>query len=143
MSVKRKYIVAVEDNQDHQLLLARAINKSITSPDILMLNDGAELLEWLRLGQVRAPDLIILDLKMPKINGFEVLRTLKSTSLKTVPVLVMSTSLLKSDIRKAYELGCASYISKSENIMRWSSLVLETVNYWLNCNKTLESVGLH
>lgn len=141
--LKRKYVVVVEDNPDHQALLSRAVNKSPHKPDLLILNDGAEFLEYINRANHRNPDLIILDLKMPKIDGLGALIELKKSRLRTVPVLVMSTSLLKSDVTKAYDLGAASYISKSDNVMRWNAMILDAINYWLNSNKNPESLGLH
>lgn len=140
--IKRKYVVVVEDNPDHQMLLSRAINKTAHTPDVLMLNDGAELVEFIQNPYNRKPDLIILDIKMPKMSGLEALKRLKQSDYKTSPVLLMTTSNMRSDIVEAYTLGAASYICKSDNVMRWNCMLKEALDYWLGLNRTEESLGV-
>lgn len=140
---RRKYVVIVEDNPDHQMLISRVIRRSIFSPDVLVLNDGEEAINFANQPG-RTPDLIILDIKIPKFNGLEVLKVFKrSEKLLTTPIVLMTTSSMRSDIVTAYANGASSYISKSDNMLQWNKRLSEALSYWLGINKTDQSLGVH
>lgn len=136
---ENRYILVIEDSPDDQLLLTRAIGKSQPSPDILMLNDGEEALEFIRVF-TRVPDLILLDIKIPKHDGHEVLMAFKASErFRDVPVIVMTTSTMHSDIAKAYRLGASSYLVKNASTAEWNKELNLAINYWLNINRTVNS----
>src|SRR5229473_7854011 len=110
-------ILLVDDSQADVKLTLRAIGELKPSPDIKVVRDGAEALEYIfgtdqnfECPVVQTPRLILLDLKLPKINGFEVLRALKSNPhTQSTPVVILTSSKQESDIRDCYMIGANSY----------------------------------
>lgn len=135
----RGYIAAIEDNPDDQMLLARAIKKSDQSPNLLLLNDGEEAIEY--FSELRKlPDLILLDISLPKFDGIEVLLSIKkSRHYRNVPVVMMTTSSMRRDIHQAYTAGANSYIVKDQGLANWNRELNSALNYWLEVNKTINS----
>ena len=110
-------ILLVEDNPDDVLITKRAWKKGHIKNEPLVVNDGEESLRFLRKEDnymdALTPCLILLDLKMPKMDGFDVLDTIKDEdSLKSTPVIVLTSSERIQDVDKSYKLGCNSYIVK-------------------------------
>ena len=100
------------------------------------MNDGEEALRFLRKEDnyldAPSPCLILLDLKMPKVDGFEVLETIKDDdSLKSTPVIVLTSSERIQDIDKAYKLGCNSYIVKPVTLDNFIQAVVDIQRYWI------------
>ena len=119
----RPTILVVEDDMDHLRLTKRILERSGFSATITVAHDGEEALEMLSRGKKHPPpDLVLLDLNMPKVSGREVLQVMKSDpSLSSVPVVVVSSSDRQEDRALAGALGAAGYISKSagfENLSR-------------------------
>ena len=110
-------IVLIDDNKDHAKILQWALRKTGRRDEFMYFEDGTSALEYLKsLMQQngRRPDLIFLDLNLPKLDGREVLRHLKEEeSTRIIPVIVVSSSEREEDVRRAYELGASSYVSKS------------------------------
>ncbi len=136
-------ILLVDDNALDSELAVKALRKqNITNP-ITVVEDGAEALEWLfGIGQYsnrdrnHQPKIILLDLKLPKVSGLDVLKRIKTADgLRTIPVVVLTSSSEDPDIKKAYELGANSYVVKPVS----SDAFIETMKklglYWLIVNQ--------
>lgn len=128
-------IVLIEDNQDHARILKWAFERSNRQTAITFFPDGEAALHYFRPPQSaatsRRPDLIFLDLNLPKIDGRELLRILKSEhQTKDVPVIVLSSSNREEDVRQAYELGASTYISKSLLMNELSEALEGILSYW-------------
>jgi two-component system response regulator len=102
-----------------------------------VLRDGEEALQYLLSSVAPVLKLILLDLKLPKVNGLEVLRAVKSDPvLKKIPVVVLSSSAQESDIRSSYQLGANSYIQKPVDFEDFRAAIQQVRAYWLALNKT-------
>ena len=135
---KRAVILLVDDDPGDQELTRRALQNDAFKNDLRVVSDGEEALDYLlRRGQYvdpdtsPRPDLILLDLNMPKVNGREVLRDLKQhAELAVIPVVVLTTSQQEADIVRSYGLGCSSYIQKPVDIKQFIDAVRQLRNYW-------------
>jgi two-component system, response regulator len=138
-------ILLVEDNSSDAELTIRALKKSNLANHLIWLKDGAEALDFLFCQGLYAgrlsgqPKLIMLDLKMPKIDGIEVLRRVKADEyLKTIPVVVMTSSHEEQDIVESYKLGVNSYVVKPVDFQQFHDAVSRTGLYWMLVNKVVE-----
>lgn len=131
------YVVAVDDNPDEGLLMARIFAKMETPPvDLCVLNDGRELYEMLKNPAARIPSLILLDNKMPFMSGIESLRGLMQLEhIRSIPVVILSTEFSKSELREAYKLGVRSCVVKCDDAARWNRVLRGLVTYWLEINQ--------
>lgn len=136
-------ILLVEDNANDQFLMFRALRATnVSDRDVVVVRDGAEMLDYLQaVGRFAErnkrllPSLILLDLKMPKVSGIEVLRSIRSDQrLRFVPVVVLTTSTEEEDVLAAYEGGCNSYVYKAVDFTKFVESVGAIVNYWLHLN---------
>jgi CheY-like chemotaxis protein len=126
-------ILIVEDNPMDLDLTLRAFKSQKLENPILIARDGEEALAFIEKWEKGEPSpvVILLDLKMPKINGLEVLKVLKSHSvLKTIPVVVLTTSSESSDIKEAYQLGANSYIVKPVDFEKFLDVAKQIDLYW-------------
>ena len=137
-------ILLVEDNAEDAELTIRALRKNNIPATVLHVKDGAEALEYIfctgkfadRNINVK-PKLILLDLKMPKVNGIEVLDKIKSSEqTKAIPVVVLTSSKEDPDIEKCYQIGANSYIVKPVGFDNFTKAVSELGLYWLLLNTT-------
>ena len=136
-------ILFVEDNPADAELTLRAFSKSKLANKIYHVEDGEEALDFIYAKRKFAerrdsskPKLIILDLKLPKIDGLEVLKVLKSDeSTKIIPIVVLTSSKEEKDIIESYKLGVNSYISKPVDFDKFMSSVKELGFYWLILNQ--------
>ena len=136
-------ILLVEDNPDDVELTLRAFKRHKLTNRIHVARDGAEAIEFLfKSGNdgVRAanegPRVILLDLKLPKVNGLEVLREIKQHErLRQIPIVVLTSSAEEPDIAECYKLGANSYIVKPVDFDRFSEAVRELGFYWLLLNR--------
>ncbi len=136
-------ILLVEDNPSDAELTIRALKKNNLSNKITHLKDGAEAVDFIfaegkyssrDMGNI--PKVILLDLKMPKLNGIEVLRKLKGDErTKRIPVVVLTSSKEDPDIRTCYELGTNSYIVKPVDFNAFVKVVSELGLYWILLNE--------
>jgi two-component system response regulator len=134
-------IVLVEDNMYDAQMTIRALKK--IGNNITHLKDGAEALDFLfGTGQYQSrnpdiqPRVILLDLKMPKVNGMEVLRELKSNaSTKAIPVVILTSSKEDPDIKLCYDLGANSYIVKPVGFENFAKSISELGFYWMILNQ--------
>jgi len=136
-------ILLVEDNPADVELTLRALKTHRITNKIMFVRDGAEALDYLyRRGpyknrnEIRMPRLILLDLKLPKISGLEVLQKVKSDEeLKKIPIVVLTSSKEEPDIRECYRLGVNSYIVKPVDFEKFIEAVRNIGLYWLLLNQ--------
>ncbi len=135
---KRVVILLAEDDPGDQELTRRALQQDVFRVDLQIVEDGEQALDYLhRRGIYQdvvafpSPDLILLDLNMPRVNGREVLQDLKRDSqLNRIPVVVLTTSEQEADILRSYDLGCNSYIQKPVDIDQFIEAVRQLGRYW-------------
>jgi two-component system response regulator len=134
-------ILLVEDSNSDAELTIRSLKKDRMANEIVWVKDGDEALDFLYSRGLFAdrktgiPRLILLDLKLPKVSGLEVLQLIKSDpKLKSIPVTVLSSSELDPDIRRCYELGVNSYIVKPLNFEDFSKCIVRLGMYWTLTN---------
>lgn len=137
-----KVILLVEDNPDDEALTLRAFAKNNIGNRIVVVRDGAEALDWLFRREGHAgraepdPQVILLDLKLPKIDGLEVLRQIREDPrTKLLPVVILTSSKEESDLLRGYELRANSYIRKPVDFARFVESVRELGMYWLVLNE--------
>ena len=136
-------ILLVEDNPQHVELTLRALRKHNLANHVLVAKDGAEALEFIFATGAYAhrqiengPKVILLDLKLPKVDGLEVLRRIKSDErMKAIPVIVVTTSEQEQDVVESYELGANSYIVKPVSFDKFIEAVSKLGFYWMLLNK--------
>jgi two-component system response regulator len=141
MATEPKTILLVEDNSDDEQLTLRAMRQSDVPNIIRVARDGAEALDHL-FGPhaTRLPDLILLDLKLPKVSGLEVLQRLRTEEkTKSLPVVVLTSSDEERDIVESYNIGANSYIRKPVDFDEFIDAVRQLGVYWLTLNKTKRS----
>lgn len=137
-------IILVEDNQDDAALTIRALRANNLFNTIIHLKNGQEALDYVFNGAEfngkkfeKNAKVVLLDLKMPKVNGIEVLEQLKSDpETKIIPVVILTSSAEDPDIKKCYELGANSYIVKPVGFDNFSKTVVDLGLYWLVMNQT-------
>ncbi|HEY8937313.1 MAG TPA: response regulator [Cyclobacteriaceae bacterium] len=128
-------ILLVEDNPADAELAIRAFQKNNFSHRIVHLEDGQEALDYLYDAAHEMPRLILLDVKMPKVNGIEVLRKLKSDQKKKViPVVMLTSSKEDRDIIDSYQLGVNAYIVKPVNFVQFTEAVTQLGVFWMVLN---------
>lgn len=140
----KKSILLVEDNPDDEILTVRALKKNNILNDIIVVRDGAEALDYLFGAGSYAdrdmtvmPQLILLDLKLPKIDGLEVLRRVRGNEkTRLLPVVVLTSSSEEQDMIESYSLGANSYIRKPVDFNRFSEAVKNLGLYWLVLNES-------
>ncbi|OHD56034.1 MAG: two-component system response regulator [Spirochaetes bacterium GWF1_51_8] len=138
-----KSILLVEDNPSDVELTKRAFKKSSVVNNLIVVNDGQEAIDYFfGTGQFEGrdtsiqPTVILLDLKLPKIDGITVLRRLKSDELtRKIPVVVLTTSSEDSDLEACYELGVNSYIRKPVDFIQFAEVVSQLGLYWMVLNE--------
>ncbi|HEX8515927.1 MAG TPA: response regulator [Bacteroidia bacterium] len=140
-------IILVEDNLDDAALVIRALKKNNLANKLVHLKDGAEALNFI-FGDntteqmemaAKAPRVMLLDLKMPKINGMEVLAKIKGdVRTKAIPVVVLTSSAEDPDIKRCYDLGANSYIVKPVEFDNFTKAVSDLGMYWLILNHPVQ-----
>src|SRR5262245_8010580 len=129
-------ILLVEDNPNDAELTQRALNKVHLGAQIAIARDGAEALEYLFGGRPK-PKVIFLDLKLPKIDGIEVLRRTRADArTRSIPIVVLTSSQEERDISECYKLGVNSYVVKPVEFDKFYKAVGDLATYWLVLNKS-------
>ncbi|UYP47137.1 putative methanogenesis regulatory protein FilR2 [Candidatus Lokiarchaeum ossiferum] len=139
-----KIILLVEDNPDDILLTKRALSKNSILNEVVVANDGVQALDYL-FGRGKwegrdtslKPEVVLLDLKMPKMGGLEVLKEIRENKLtKRLPVIILTTSKEESDVAKGYDLGANSYICKPVDFNQFHEAIKQLGLYWLVLNQS-------
>ncbi len=141
--MQKKTILVVEDNPDDEALIMRALKTSNLAGEVVVTRDGAEALDYLfGTGEYDdrdtdvMPQLVLLDLKLPKVDGLEVLRRIRSDDrTKVLPVAVLTSSTEQEDMIESYRLGLNSYIRKSVNFDQFTESIRLVALYWMYLNQ--------
>jgi len=146
MTSPKTDVVLIEDNPNDAELALRSLRNYVPRDRLLLLEDGAKALDYFfgplggASGHVPLPKVVLLDLKLPKVSGFEVLGQLKSDErTRIVPVVVISSSSEERDIRESYRLGANSYLVKPVGFDEYASVLTEVGRYWGVLNRSVES----
>lgn len=135
--MERAEVLLVEDSPEDIELTLRALHKNVPASRVHVARDGQEALDYL-FGDAAAapPRVILLDLKMPRIGGFEILGRLKlSPELKAVPVVILTSSREEADVKRAYQMGANSYIVKPVDFDKFAAVLSQVGFYWTVLNE--------
>lgn len=138
-----KIILLVEDNPDDEALTLRALKRNNILNEVVVARDGVEALDYLFASGVYAgrdvsvmPQVILLDLKLPRIDGLEVLRRLRAhEQTKFLPVVILTSSKEEQDLLRSYSQGCNSYVRKPVDFTQFTEAVRQLGLYWLILNE--------
>lgn len=135
-----EHFVLVEDRPEEVELIELALNETQIKHNFIWLKDGQEALDFFKDDYFRyierTPSVIVLDLKLPKVSGIDVLQRLrKRKELNRVPIVVLTSSNREEDKRLAYENGANSYLVKSGSFQEFTSTIKDMSNYWLGRNQ--------
>lgn len=144
MIVRNKKILLVEDNPDDEALTVRALTKNNILNEVVVTRDGVEALDylfcrgtWAGRDATDTPALVLLDLKLPKIDGLEVLKQLRDhAATRLQPVVILTSSKEERDLIEGYRLGANSYIRKPVDFAQFSGAIGQLGLYWLVLNET-------
>ena len=139
-----KMILLVEDNPDDEALTMRALKKNNIGNKVVVVRDGAEALDFLFCTGPHAdrdprdkPQVILLDLKLPKVDGMEVLRRIRAEpSTRTLPVVILTSSKEEQDVVNSYLMGVNSYVRKPVDFIQFVEAIRQLGLYWLVLNET-------
>lgn len=138
-----KVILLVEDNLDDEALTLRAFKKNNISNEVIVAHDGVEALDYLFGRGIYAdrdlsvlPQVVLLDLKLPKVDGLDVLRAIRADDrTKRLPVVILTSSKEERDLIDSYDLGANSYVRKPVDFTAFAEAVRELGLYWLVLNE--------
>lgn len=141
--MNHKMILLVEDNADDEALTLRALNKNRVANSVVVVRDGAEALDFLFCKGSYAdrdpldmPQVTLLDLKLPKVDGLEVLRQMRNDPrTKTLPVVILTSSKEEQDLVAAYSNGANSYVRKPVDFNQFADSIKQLGMYWLILNE--------
>ena len=140
MIVKSKTILLVEDNPDDEALTLRALRKNNILNEVAVVHDGQEALDYFfgaGASENQAPAVVLLDLKLPKVDGLEVLRRIRADErTRMQPVVILTSSKEEQDLVNGYRLGANSYIRKPVDFGQFMEAVRHLGLYWLVLNET-------
>lgn len=145
--MSKKSILLVEDSPDDVQLTKRSFKQNNITNELKVVNDGVEAMEYLTQacaagGAEVLPTVVLLDLKLPRMDGLEVLRRIRADDrLKRLPVVILTSSKEEQDILKSYDLGANSYIRKPVNFEQFNEAVRQLGLYWLLLNEPPPEVG--
>ncbi len=143
--MESKVILLVEDNPDDEILMLRALEKNHIANEVAVARDGVEALDYLfARGQYEGrdvnltPQLMLLDLKLPKIGGLEVLQQLRADErTRYIPVVILTSSSEQEDLLRSYDLGANSFVQKPVDFNAFIEATRQLGTYWLILNKTV------
>lgn len=138
-----KKILLIEDNKDDEILTIKAFRKNKLSNDIMVIRDGEEALDYFsHTGKYNSPEFeelptfVLLDLKLPKVDGLQILKHIRSNErTKRLPVVILTTSKEQSDLVMSYELGVNSFVRKPIDFNEFMKAVNQLGMYWLILNE--------
>lgn len=137
-------ILLVEDNPDDEMLTMRALNKGKVKNEIVVVRDGQEALDYLFYEGAYAtrpkgyPQIVLLDLKLPKVDGLEVLRRVRANSpTKTLPIVILTSSREEKDLMAGYGGGANSYIVKPVDMGQFIEAIQQLQLYWMVLNESI------
>lgn len=143
--MKNKTVLLVEDNPDDEALMLRALRKNNIESTVHVARDGQQAIDFL-LGDpehprsenaMPLPHMILLDLKLPKVDGLEVLQRLRASErTRTIPVIVMTSSVEKTDLAGCYQRGANSYVRKPVDFSQFMEATRQLGLYWLILNES-------
>jgi two-component system response regulator len=141
--MSKKEILLVEDNPDDEMLTRMALQESYPLNKIVVAHDGVEALDYLfgrgaydGRNSSEMPQVVLLDLKLPKLNGLEVLRAIRADNLtRLLPVVILTSSNEEKDLLAGYSLGANSYIRKPVDFFQFTEAVKQLGLYWLLLNE--------
>lgn len=144
MSINNTKILLVEDNPDDEALTLRALRHHNIANDVVVARDGVEALDYLFCRGEYAdkkendlPQVVLLDLKLPKLDGLEVLKAMRADKrTKALPVVVLTSSNEEKDIIDSYNLGASSYVRKPVDFVQFIEAVKQLGMYWLVLNQS-------
>ena len=147
--MKRKTILLVEDNPDDEVLALRALKKNHLLDEVIVAHDGVEALDYLFCTGTYAyrdttimPQLILLDLKLPKMDGLEVLQQIRADErTKLLPVVILTSSNEEKDLFDSYNFGANSYIRKPVDFTQFTQAIQQLKSYWLVLNESPPNGG--
>ena len=133
-------LLLVEDNEDDAIIIQEVFADMRLATLIKVVRDGEEALAYLqRKGKykgVRMPDIVLLDINMPKKNGFEVLEEIKKDArLRSLPVIILTTSRREEDVARSYATGACSYIHKLVDLEQFKHLIMQFEHYWTGISR--------
>ena len=137
-------ILVAEDDESYALLLKRAFGEIDLTNPLHLLCDGQEVIDYLAgIGKYAdrtsypLPGMMVLDLKMPRVDGFEVLRRVKSDpALRSIPIVMLTSSRHDPDVRRSYSLGANGYIVKPMDLAQYTKVLQDFGRFWLEVNET-------
>ncbi len=143
MTMKNYRILLVEDNPGHAELVKRSIQDHPINTQIEHITDGESALNYLfkrgdfaECDQKANPNIILLDLRMPKVDGLEVLKEIRQAeALKSIPVVILTTSESDRDIEMAYNYAVNSYLVKPMDYDEFDAMIQDMITYWFNWNQ--------
>ena len=132
-----RYILLVEDNPDDEKLIIRALRRNNIANDIQVAHNGEEALNIL-LSDTPLPTVVLLDIKLPKIDGLEVLRRLRASDrTRLLPIVILTSSSEERDIIDSYHLGANSYVRKPVDFDKFTEAVKQLGLYWVLVNEPI------
>ena len=139
----RRIVLLIEDNKQDELLTLRALKQNGLRNEVIVCRDGAEGLDWLfQRGQHAArdpnlmPHVVLLDIKLPKVDGHEVLSRIRNDQrTRRLPVVMLTTSVEESDVVRSYDEGANSYVQKPVSYEAFSEAIQRLGVYWLFTNE--------
>jgi len=142
--MEKKLILLIEDNPDDELLALRALKKNNITSNVVVVRDGLEAVNYLfaegeYVGRDKndIPDVILLDLKLPKLDGVEVLKRIRENDVTSmIPVVMLTSSNEERDIMNAYKVGANSFICKPVDFEQFLEATKQIGTYWLGLNVT-------
>ncbi|MGA2140130.1 MAG: response regulator [Verrucomicrobiia bacterium] len=134
--MNNKAILLLEDNPDDEALTLRALKKNNIVNEVIVAHDGAEAFDFLYGNGHALPAMVLLDLKLPKIDGLVVLRRVRAEPrTRLLPVVILTTSREEQDLVTSYQLGANSYICKPVDFAQFTEAVRQLGLYWLVLNE--------
>jgi len=141
--VDGKVILLVEDNPDDEALTLRALRKNQIRNEVVVARDGVEALDYLFAAGAHAsrdaretPQIVLLDLKLPKLDGLEVMRRIRADDrTRLLPVVILTSSNEETDLVRSYGLGCNSYVRKPVDFAQFTEAARQLGLYWLLLNE--------